>query len=103
MSVRQIAYDNAVGPGPQLSRLSARVVGNHRRSADIVLGPPAATLLSRRAYIEGLGYGVKSVTVFDENARQGLPTIQGAMLVFEPEHEVLLVCASNDLALPDAA
>jgi ornithine cyclodeaminase/alanine dehydrogenase-like protein (mu-crystallin family) len=53
--------------------------------ADIMLGPPEATLLSRGTFISGVGYGVKSVTVLDGNAAKGLPTIQGAMLVFEPE------------------
>ena len=51
---------------------------------DMFLGPAQATLLSRGAYIEGLGYGVKSFTVCDGNAAQGLPTVQGAMLVFRP-------------------
>lgn len=54
--------------------------------ADIFLGPADATLLSRGAYIEGLGYGVKSVSVVDKNPAHGLPTIQGAMFVFEPDH-----------------
>ncbi|WP_417806938.1 ornithine cyclodeaminase family protein [Thioclava sp.] len=51
---------------------------------DMFLGPAQATLLSRGAYIEGLGYGVKSFTVCDGNPAQGLPTVQGAMLVFRP-------------------
>ena len=54
--------------------------------ADIFLGPATATLLSRGAYIDGLGYGVKSVTVMDGNAAHGLPTVQGAMLVFDAKH-----------------
>lgn len=52
---------------------------------DIFLGPADGTLLSRGAYIEDLGYGVKSTTIFAGNANQGLPSVQGAMLVFEPE------------------
>ena len=54
--------------------------------ADMFLGPAQGTLLSRGAYIEGLGFGVKSVTVFAGNARKGLPSVQGAMFVFEPEN-----------------
>ena len=54
-------------------------------AADMMLGPAEATLLSRGAFIPGLGYGVKSVTVVDGNAARGLPTVQGAMLVFDPE------------------
>ncbi|PZQ47477.1 MAG: ornithine cyclodeaminase [Rhodovulum sulfidophilum] len=53
--------------------------------ADTVLGPAEATLLSRGAFIPGLGFGLKSVTVFDRNPARGLPTVQGAMLVFEPD------------------
>ncbi|TVM33680.1 ornithine cyclodeaminase family protein [Oceanidesulfovibrio marinus] len=53
---------------------------------DIFLGPAEGTLLSRGAYIEGLGYGVKSTTIFAGNAQAGLPSVQGAMLMFEPEH-----------------
>lgn len=52
---------------------------------DIFLGPASGTLLSRAAYIEGLGYGVKSVTVFGANPARDLPTVQGAMLVFGPD------------------
>lgn len=52
---------------------------------DIFLGPASGTLLSRAAYIQGLGYGVKSVTVFGANPARDLPTVQGAMLVFGPD------------------
>ncbi|SMC92008.1 ornithine cyclodeaminase [Primorskyibacter flagellatus] len=52
---------------------------------DMFLGPSDATLLNRGAYIEGLGYGAKAVTVFGANARRGLPTVQGAMFFFAPE------------------
>ncbi len=41
------------------------------------------TLLSRAAWVDGLGVGVKSVTVVPGNAARALPTINGAMLVFE--------------------
>lgn len=54
--------------------------------ADIFLGPSAGSLLSRGAYIEGLGFGVKSVTIFGGNPAANLPSVQGAMLVFEPAH-----------------
>ena len=47
--------------------------------ADMLLGPTDGTLLSRGAYIEGLGFGVKSVTVFDRNPARGLPAIQGGI------------------------
>jgi ornithine cyclodeaminase len=52
---------------------------------DVFLGPANKTLLSRAAWIEGLGYGVKSVTAMAENSKRGLPTVQGGMLVFDPD------------------
>jgi len=53
--------------------------------ADLFLGPPSATLLNRAAYLPGIGYGVKAVTVVDANPARGLDTVQGAMLMFDPE------------------
>lgn len=64
---------------------------------DIFLGPPGQTLLSRAAWIKGLGYGVKSVTIMGDNAARGLPTVQGAMLVFDETTGSLL--ATIDSAL----
>ncbi|ETX16567.1 ornithine cyclodeaminase [Roseivivax halodurans JCM 10272] len=52
---------------------------------DLFLGPADATLLTRAARIEGLGCGVKSVTVMGGNAVRGLPTVQGAMMLMGPE------------------
>ena len=53
--------------------------------ADTFLGPATATMMTRSAYIAGLGYGAKPFTVFDGNAAKGLPTVQGAMLVFDKD------------------
>ncbi|WP_124112779.1 ornithine cyclodeaminase family protein [Palleronia sp. THAF1] len=52
---------------------------------DLFLGPPEGTLLTRGAYLPGLGYGVKSVTVLPGNPAQGRPSVQGAMFVFDEE------------------
>jgi ornithine cyclodeaminase len=40
-------------------------------------------LLTRSAWIDGLGIAVKSVTVIPENARHGRPTVQGGVLLFD--------------------
>lgn len=64
--------------------------------ADVCLGPPGRTLLSRAAFIEGFGYGVKSVTILQSNAERGLPSIQGIMTLFDAdtgEPEAMLDCA----------
>lgn len=50
--------------------------------SDSFLGPGKETLLTRSAYVEGLGYGVKAVTVIDENRHRGIATVQGAMMVY---------------------
>jgi len=89
MTMRQITYDDTIERLSWPDAVNALKEG-HRlpraQVADMFLGPGNATLLSRGAWIEGLGFGVKSVTVFDKNSEHGLPTIQGAMLVFEPKH-----------------
>jgi len=41
------------------------------------------TLLSRAAWIDGFGVAVKSVTVMPDNAAKGLPSVHGAMVLFE--------------------
>lgn len=64
---------------------------------DMFLGPSAGSLLSRDAFIKGLGFGVKSVAVFGGNPAIGLPTIQGAMFMFEPEHGQLAAIIDSKL------
>ena len=86
MTVPYLTAD-AVEPLLDWNRLADALAEGHR-------GPPAEisdqfvtrgpdTLLSRAAWIDGLGVAVKSVTVMAGNAARGLPTVQGAMLLFE--------------------
>ncbi|WP_323036129.1 ornithine cyclodeaminase [Pararhodobacter sp.] len=49
---------------------------------DVLMSRGDDRLLSRAAWIDGLGLGVKSVTIFAGNAARGLPSVQGAMQVF---------------------
>jgi ornithine cyclodeaminase/alanine dehydrogenase-like protein (mu-crystallin family) len=92
MTIRQITYDDTIEHLSWPDAVAALREG-HRlpraQVADMFLGPGDATLLSRGAWIQGLGFGVKSVSVFDDNPQQGLPTIQGGMLVFEPKNGCL--------------
>ena len=43
----------------------------------------ADTLLTRTAWIDGMGLAVKCATVFPGNLAQGLPSVNGAMLLFD--------------------
>lgn len=67
--------------------LTEALAAGHRRAPaqirDVLMGQGANRLLSRAAWIEGLGLGVKSVTVFPANAAAGMPSVQGAMLIFD--------------------
>jgi ornithine cyclodeaminase len=53
--------------------------------ADLLLAPSGRSLLVRAAIFDGIGIGLKAVTVFSENpAREPpLPTVQGAFLLFD--------------------
>lgn len=64
---------------------------------DVFLGPPNGTMMSRSAWIAGLGYGAKTFTVFDGNPAQGLPTVQGAMLVFAEDNGSLRAIVESRL------
>lgn len=44
------------------------------------------TILSRLAWIDGLGCGVKTATIFPGNSASGKPTVNGAMAVFGAEN-----------------
>ncbi|MEO1748182.1 MAG: ornithine cyclodeaminase [Pseudomonadota bacterium] len=82
-----ITYESAAEHLAWPDAVEALRSGHERARAEIgdtFLGPDNGTMLNRAAYIEGLGYGMKSVTVFSGNAENGLPTVQGAMLVFDP-------------------
>jgi ornithine cyclodeaminase len=50
---------------------------------DVFLGSGDARLVNRAAQIEGLGFVIKGETVFPGNAEKGLPTIQGAVLLYD--------------------
>ncbi|MBB6225521.1 ornithine cyclodeaminase family protein [Rhizobium leguminosarum] len=55
------------------------------QQGDLLLGSDDARLLNRAARIEGLGFAVKAESVFPGNARKGLPSVQGAVLLFDPD------------------
>jgi ornithine cyclodeaminase len=47
------------------------------------------TLLQRQAWIDGIGIGVKSATVFPGNPAQDVPMINGAVTLFDDAHGIL--------------
>ena len=57
----------------------------HARIEDAFIPNGDETLLSRAALIDELGAAVKSFTVKPENTKRGLPSVQGAMLLFSSE------------------
>lgn len=81
--------------------LADALAEGHRRAParieDTLLSRAGDKLLSRAAWIEGLGIGVKSVTIFGGNPARGLPSIQGAMLVFNDETGAIEAVIDNAL------
>lgn len=86
---------------PNWQHLVEAISSGHKLSRpyidDVFQGNDNVTLLSRTAFIEGLGCGTKAVTVSSENANKGLPTVQGAMLFFEPENASPIALVDSDL------
>ncbi|WP_398475299.1 ornithine cyclodeaminase family protein [Tardiphaga sp.] len=83
-----LSHDATIGRLDWPGAVNALREGHHLPVAeikDVFLGPPTGTMMSRSAYIEGLGYGAKTFTVLDANAARGIPTVQGAMLVFDKD------------------
>ena len=88
MTSNYISYESAIDLlswEDSVAALRAGHLAPKAEIADIFLGPQTATLLNRAAFIDGLGYGVKAVTVMGENPTKGLPTVQGAMMVYAPD------------------
>lgn len=95
-----ITHDAAAGRLDWQGAVEALRRGHGRPRAqirDTFLGPPTGTMMTRSAFIEGLGYGAKPFTVFDGNAAKGLPTVQGAMLVFDQNDGHLRAIVENRL------
>lgn len=50
---------------------------------DLLLGGGTGQLLNRAARIEGLGFAIKGDSIFPQNAAKGLPSVQGAVLLYD--------------------
>ena len=69
--------------------LTEALAEGHRRPPakirDVLMARGPERLLSRAAWIDGLGLGVKSVTIYPGNPARGRPSVQGAMTVFDED------------------
>jgi len=95
-----ITHDAAVGRLDWPGAVAALKGGHALPRAEIrdtFLGPSDGTMMTRSAFIAGLGYGAKPFTVFDANPSRGLPTVQGAMLVFDKDDGHLRAIVENRL------
>ncbi|MCW1934179.1 ornithine cyclodeaminase family protein [Pararhodobacter zhoushanensis] len=91
----------AVEPLLDWMALGDAILDAHRRAPaqikDVLMERGADRLLSRAAWIDGMGLGVKSVSVFPGNAAKGLPSVQGAMLVFDDQTGAIEAVIDNAL------
>ena len=55
------------------------------------------TLLSRAAWVDGLGAGVKTVTVIPKNTQRDLPSIHGVMTLFDDDKGAPIATLESDL------
>ncbi len=86
MSVLQIPFAAGEANLDWLELTEAFADGHKRPKADIVdsfLYRGADTLLSRSAWIDGLGLAVKSTTVFPGNSDLGRPVIDGSVSLYD--------------------
>ncbi len=92
---------DAVEPLLDWLDLTEALLDGHRRPPaqikDVLMARGDERLLSRSAWIDGLGLGVKSVTVFPANAAAGRPSVQGAMLVFDDTSGAIEAVIDNAL------
>ena len=59
--------------------------GPRAQTGDLFLTRGADTLQARAAWVEGLGAAVKSFTVLAGNPARGLPSVQGALVLYDAD------------------
>ncbi len=93
MNIPHIPFDqgNALMDWHELTQALAQ--GHNRPKAEIgdtFLYRGSDTLLSRAAWIDGLGMAVKTATIFPENPGQGQPMINGAVCLYSDQTGTLV-------------
>lgn len=81
-----LSYEDAVAALSWQGAVDALWQGHLRpraESGDLLLGPADACILNRAAAVKGLGFAIKAETVFEGNGAKRLPSIQGAVLLFD--------------------
>lgn len=75
------------------SELTEALLAGHRMPraeiADTTLYRDPDTLLSRAAWIDGMGMAVKTSSIFPENPAENLPSVNGAVSLFCDDHGTL--------------
>ncbi len=92
MTISIIPFDEGEARLDWLSLCDAFEAGHRLPKAEIgdtFLYRDPDTLLSRAAWIDGMGLAVKSATVFPGNPKQGNPMINGSVSVFSDQHGAL--------------
>ena len=92
MTIPQIPFKDGAACLDSYGLIDAIREGHKRPTAEIghmFLYRDPDTLLSRSAFIDGLGIAVKSATVFLENPNKGKPVINGAVSLFSDEDGTL--------------
>ncbi|NIZ14781.1 ornithine cyclodeaminase family protein [Phaeobacter sp. HF9A] len=86
MSLIQIGFDAGEALLDWLALTEALAEGHRHPKAEVgdtFLYRGEDTLLSRSAWIDGLGLAVKSATIFPGNAGRGLPGVNGSVTLFD--------------------
>ncbi len=113
------AIDSALDWPGLVAHLDACHRGGPAQVDDSFLHEDGKTLLTRAAWLPGGPFGLKTVSVFPDNAAAGRPSVQGVVVIFDPETggpaAVLdgaaitrwktvgdSLCAARRLARPDA-
>jgi len=100
--MRFISYEEADHRLSWIETADALAAGHKLEKAeigDLLLSKGDRSLLSRGAWIDGVGLALKSVTVFPENAAKNPPepSVQGAMLLFDSETGALSAIVDGPL------